>query len=59
MAVSATPDTAQLVSLRRALDVPRTAVDGSLPPVVTHAPTPVRRGTPRATRVGTLLDTRL
>ena len=59
MAVSATPSTSQLVSLRRVLDIPRTVADGSLPPTHTAAAAPVRSGTPRLERVGSLLDTRL
>lgn len=59
MAVSATPSTSHLVSLRRVLDLPRIVADGSLPPLHTPASAPVRSGTPRLERVGSLLDTRL
>ncbi|RJK93388.1 hypothetical protein [Vallicoccus soli] len=51
MFVAATPDTVQLIVLRRALDGPRTVADGSLTVAAVPAAPVVRAGTPRVERV--------
>ena len=57
--VSATPEIAQFLALRKALDAQRTAADGLLSMLSPTAPAAAKTGTPAISSVSTGLDLHL
>jgi hypothetical protein len=54
--VSATPDVAQHLALRKALDGMRTPADGVIPALQPHLPASETKGTPKAEAIASSLD---